>query len=233
MDIVDLGSLKPTTEDYMSFLSSLCDSLELDFGSYASLSPVTGDVIGYATYSDAWKHHYMSRDLHRIDPTLHVAGLSIAPVDWQRFDRDKKFHSVFEAASDFGVTTQGITVPIRGPYGDRGLLSVTKGGSLQDWEKLKRHIMGDLQTAAVHMHDSVMRNTGLNSVLSYPALSAREREILQWTAAGKLHQDIGDILSISHRTVELHLKSARTKLGALTTSQAVGRAVSLGIILPA
>lgn len=231
MDIIDLGS-RPTTEDYVSYIETMCDTLELDYGSYASVNPVTGDVVGYANYADDWKQHYISRNLHRVDPTLHVASRSIAPVDWQRFDRDQKFHSVFRAAADFGVSSQGLTVPIRGPYGDRGLLSVTRHCSLEEWGKLKKHIMGHLQTAAVHMHDSVMRSTNLFNALGFPALSAREVEILQWTAVGKQQQDIGDILSISHRTVEIHLRSARTKLGAMTTSQAVGRAIGMGLILP-
>ncbi|PKP61675.1 MAG: LuxR family transcriptional regulator, partial [Alphaproteobacteria bacterium HGW-Alphaproteobacteria-8] len=48
----------------------------------------------------------------------------------------------------------------------------------------------------------------------------------------KSQQDIADILAISHRTVEVHLRSARHKLYALTTAQAVGRAISLGLIYP-
>jgi DNA-binding CsgD family transcriptional regulator len=44
--------------------------------------------------------------------------------------------------------------------------------------------------------------------------------------------DVGDILSISARTVEVHLRSAREKLCTISTAQAVGRAVSLGIIHP-
>ena len=63
-------------------------------------------------------------------------------------------------------------------------------------------------------------------------MSMREREILQWTAEGKSQQDIADILTISHRTVEVHLRSARHKLYALTTAQAVGRAISMGLIYP-
>jgi hypothetical protein len=54
----------------------------------------------------------------------------------------------------------------------------------------------------------------------------------QWVAAGKSQQDVGDILGISTRTVEVHLRSAREKLGALTTVQAVGRAIGLNIIYP-
>ncbi|KEO54949.1 LuxR family transcriptional regulator [Thioclava pacifica] len=232
MDIIDLGAQSPTSADYMSYIATMCDALELDYGSYASVNPVTGDVVGYANYSDDWKQHYISRNLHRVDPTLHVASRSIAPVDWQRFERDRKFHSVFRAAADFGVSAQGLTVPIRGPYGDRGLLSVTRNCSIEEWEKLKKHIIGNLQTAAVHLHDSVMRSTSLVRAMGFPTLSAREIEILQWTAVGKLQQDIGDILSISHRTVEIHLRSARTKLGAVTTSQAVGRAIGMGLIFP-
>ena len=72
----------------------------------------------------------------------------------------------------------------------------------------------------------------LAKALYRPSLSSREVEILQWVAEGKSQQDIGDILSISHRTVEVHLRSGRDKLGALTTAQAVGRAISLGLIHP-
>ena len=216
----------------MSFIEQVCDALEMDYGSYASVNPVTGAVVGYANYPDDWKSHYMTQNLHRVDPTLHKAGLSIAPVDWKRFDRDVKFKSVFFAAEDFGITSRGLTVPIRGPYGDRGLLSVTRSCSSEEWERLKQHVMGDLQTAAVHLHDSVMRSNSLAGVMGYSALSSREKEALQWVAAGKTQPEIGDILSISHRTVEIHLRSAREKLGALTTVQAVGRAIGIGLIHP-
>jgi len=97
---------------------------------------------------------------------------------------------------------------------------------------LKPTIMRDLQIAAVHLHDSVMQSDQLIRALRFPALSGREREILQWVAAGKSQIDVADILMISHRTVEVHLRSAREKLRALTTAQAVGRAVSLGLIQP-
>ena len=191
---------------------------------------MTGVVQGYATYRQDWKAHYMAHNLHHVDPTIHKSVLSIAPVDWNRFERDAKFHRVFRSAHDFGITPQGVTVPIRGPYGDRGLLSVTAAMPEADWRKLNRQIVGELQLAAVHLHDAVMRTGLLLQPLARPLLSAREREVLQWVAAGKSQQDVGDILSISARTVEVHLRSAREKLGALTTVQAVGRAVGLDII---
>ncbi len=112
------------------------------------------------------------------------------------------------------------------------MFSVTRDCSDREWAMLKPTIMRDLQIAAVHLHDSVMQSDQLIRALRFPALSGREREILQWVAAGKSQIDVADILMISHRTVEVHLRSAREKLRALTTAQAVGRAVSLGLIQP-
>ena len=57
-------------------------------------------------------------------------------------------------------------------------------------------------------------------------------EVLQWLAAGKSQQDVADILNISTRTVEVHVRSSREKLVALTTSQAVGRAIGMNLIFP-
>ena len=54
--------------------------------------------------------------------------------------------------------------------------------------------------------DVYKRQDVLSQVLRFPTLSTREREILQWAAAGKSNQVIGDILGISNRTVEVHLR---------------------------
>ncbi|WP_323782789.1 LuxR family transcriptional regulator [Thalassovita sp.] len=231
MDLIDLSSVNDD-DRFLDFLESLCLSLGFDFASYATTNMVTGDVQGFANYPDEWKNHYAKKGYHRLDPTLYVSMQSIAPVDWGRFSHDEKFNKVFSDAFDFGITDRGISVPVRGPYGDCGLLSVTRKCSNTEWEKFKPEVIGDLQFAAVHMHDNVMKSGLLPKALSLPTLSTREKEILQWVAAGKSQQDIGDILSISHRTVEVHIRSGREKLGALTTAQAVGRAITMGMIYP-
>ncbi len=232
MELIDLSALPESDDTFLDFIDQICDRLGLDFASYATINPVTGAVQGYANYPDAWKLHYVEREMYRFDPTLWMSAKSIAPVDWSRFDKDGKFHTVFRAANDFGITPQGVTVPIRGPYGDCGLLSVTRKSGPEAWQKQRLEIATELQMMAVHMHDAVMRSNVLMKALKMPLLSTREREILQWTAAGKTQTEIGEILAISYRTVEVHLRSAREKLGALTTAQAVGRATGLGIIDP-
>ena len=232
MDLIDLSAVKDSDNRFTDFLDQLCDRFELDHAAYAGTNPVGGTIHGYVNYPDAWKLHYAEQGFHRIDPTLHMAGQSIAPVDWRRLERNDQFNSVFRDASDFGISDRGLTIPVRGPFGDIGMLSVTRDCKIEEWEKLTQNIMTDLQSVAVHIHDTVMRSDTLSQALRHPNLSTREIEILQWAAAGKSQQDIGDILSISHRTVEVHLRSARQKLYALTTAQAVGRAIAMGLIYP-
>jgi DNA-binding CsgD family transcriptional regulator len=232
VDLIDLSAVPNLEISLTDFLDQLCDRLEMDHAAYAGTNPVSGSVHAYVNYPEPWKQHYMAHGLHRIDPTLGKASRSIAPVDWRRLERDDNFQTVFNSARDFGISQHGVTVPVRGPYGDIGMLSVTRDCPAPEWDKLARSKIGELQSLAVHIHDTVMRSDALTRILRHPALSTREKEILQWVAAGKSQQDIGDILSISHRTVEVHLRSGREKLYALTTAQAVGRAIALGLIYP-
>jgi DNA-binding NarL/FixJ family response regulator len=47
-----------------------------------------------------------------------------------------------------------------------------------------------------------------------PALTSRERQVVQLTAEGFTSREIGEALSISHRTVEKHRENIKKKLGA-------------------
>ena len=58
-------------------------------------------------------------------------------------------------------------------------------------------------------------------------LTPREREVLDWVAAGKTNRDIAAILEASPRTVEKHLERIYEKLGVETRTAAAMRAVSL------
>ncbi len=54
-------------------------------------------------------------------------------------------------------------------------------------------------------------------------LTAREREVLQWVAAGKTNAQIADILAASPRTIGKHLENIYAKLGVETRTAAVNR----------
>jgi DNA-binding CsgD family transcriptional regulator len=232
LSVIDLSKLPVPENNFRLFLDTVCEAHELDFAAYAGVNPIAQSIHGVVNYPDDWQTRYVKQGFQHRDPTLIVASKSIAPVDWKRLREESSFKTIFNAAHDFGIAEQGMTIPVRGPYGEVGLFSVTRNCSDREWDMLKPDILGGLQNAAVHLHDNVMRSHAMTGELMQPSLSAREVEILQWVAAGKSQQDVADILSISNRTVEVHLRSSRSKLGALTTPQAVGRAVGLGLIYP-
>lgn len=231
MDMIDLSTHDEEVASHQTGIIKLCEQLGFDFGTYGVSNPLNGHFMGYAHYPQAWREYYVKHNLQYNDPALMVAK-AIAPVPWERLAKIETNKKFFERANDFGISGNGITIPVRGPYGECGLLSVTKNCPKGEWDKHLIEHAGALQMAAVTMHDELMTNGVLGGLVVNPKLSTREIEIIKWTAAGKTYQDISDILNISHRTVEVHLRSIRTKLNALTTAQAVGRAVSLGICHP-
>jgi DNA-binding response OmpR family regulator/DNA-binding CsgD family transcriptional regulator len=60
--------------------------------------------------------------------------------------------------------------------------------------------------------------------VSSAALTPRETEVLSWLAKGKTNRDIGDILGMSHRTVNKHLEHIFEKLGVETRAAAAALA---------
>jgi two-component system response regulator NreC len=65
---------------------------------------------------------------------------------------------------------------------------------------------------------------------TYETLTNREREILQMTVEGRTSQEIGDKLTISPRTVEVHRSNLMTKLGLRNQTELIKFAIKRGII---
>ena len=63
-----------------------------------------------------------------------------------------------------------------------------------------------------------------------PALTPRERLVLQHLARGLGNKQIAAALGISERTVKFHVSSVFTKLGASNRTEAVTRALQAGLI---
>jgi LuxR family quorum sensing-dependent transcriptional regulator len=61
-------------------------------------------------------------------------------------------------------------------------------------------------------------------------LTTREIEVLRWVARGKSAWEIGEILHITKRTVDEHVRTAARKLGAVNRTHAVALALRDRII---
>jgi DNA-binding NarL/FixJ family response regulator len=71
---------------------------------------------------------------------------------------------------------------------------------------------------------------GLNaSTVSFPELTAREREVLELIAAGRNNSEIAQVLSLSGKTVRNHVSTIFGKLRVADRAQAIVRAREAGL----
>lgn len=78
-----------------------------------------------------------------------------------------------------------------------------------------------------------MMNAGKKQAIARPfaamdLLSPREREVLAAVASGRTNRETGEILGISHRTVEVHRARLMRKLGVQSVAQLVALYVLYG-----
>jgi len=185
------------------------------------------------TYGDEWISRYYEQDYFSIDPVVEEGKRAFMPFNWSDLDWSSKKRSEFaEDAKGHSVGISGLTVPIRGPDGQHALFSLTSGQSEKSWERQLSEHLPDLHTIAHHLHEATVRIEGTSKPLEIVTLSIRERDVLQWAAAGKTTDEIATILGIAERTVRVYLDTSRHKLGASNRTHAVARALGIGLIHP-
>jgi DNA-binding CsgD family transcriptional regulator len=183
------------------------------------------------TYPEEWTSLYLRKNYFEIDPVIELSRSGFLPVDWSNLDRrSPRSRSFFKEAGSFDIGRHGLTVPIRGPSGERTLFSVTSNLSGPEWRKLRISSYHDLQILSHYLHEKVLFVSDLRKSGGYRKLSRREQECLQLLARGLVSKRIAARLQISESAVRLYLRSARHKLDAATIYQAIARASFLEII---
>lgn len=84
-----------------------------------------------------------------------------------------------------------------------------------------------LVAAAAIFHHHAIGEVRRNQVGAQP-LSIRERDCMVYAASGFRTARMAERMKVSEVTVEMHLRSARKKLRAQTTAQAIARAMIFG-----
>ena len=182
-------------------------------------------------YSSDWVEHYKERRFVEIDPVIQTGFRRLLPLDWEGFDRtDERIKTLFGEATEFGLGKKGLSIPVHGRHGDRGLLSISCDRADRDWTHDKLLYLRDFQVVATHIHDKVLRLEGHWPLERH--LSPREVECLQWIAEGKTAWECATILGLSQHTVRCYLESARHKLNATSNTHAVSIAHRAGLLLP-
>lgn len=223
-----------TLEELRELIGAMRDAYGLAHVVYHAIHlPGTGDPnpILLLTYEPDWVRRYTERNYFRIDPVVACGRCGFLPLDWTDVDRGPPDAlRFFKEAESYGVGRNGLTIPIRGPAGERALLSITSNMPARSWRDLRLEYMREFQFIAPFLHDQAVRLAGLRLPTLRRQLSPRESETLQLTACGFAPKQIAADLHLSATAVRLYLQSARLKLECSTLNQAIAKAVSLEII---
>ncbi len=191
-----------------------------------------GERFGCGTYTMEWIDRYLEKDYLHIDPVIHGCFQRFNPVDWKSLDWSSKPARAFmKEAIEFGVGTQGYTVPMRGPNGQFALFTMNHTCSDEEWATFIEKQQRDLILVAHGFNQRALAmEEGVFST-AMPSLSPRELSAMTLLAKGKSRAQASDEMQISEHTLRVYIESARHKLGAMNTTHAVARSLAIGIIV--
>lgn len=190
---------------------------------YATLNPY---MVMFNNYPAEWNAHYAREGYSLVDPTIAHCRLSLMPVLWD----DELFRASPQLRNDakaFGLC-HGWSQSAQDARGNESILSVARPEEPVElhefYEKVGQtswlcNLMHSLTLDLLHPQDA-----------SVPQLSEREKEVLDWTAAGKTASEIATILKLSESTVNFHIRNFTTKLGKTNKTSAVAAAARIGLL---
>jgi DNA-binding CsgD family transcriptional regulator len=208
-------------------MSRAAGALELSCFAYLCLPQRRSDPARLiSTYPRPWTDHYLSNHYERLDPVIRRTLQVTEPFEWDAGIASGKLSDaqcrLFEDAAAFGIR-YGFTIPIhdgRGPVAAVTFASDERRPTFRQCVERQRRV---LQLMALYFHAHARRKLGSGRMVDGVALSPREYECLEWSAAGKSTWEIGSILGIARRTVTFHLENAKAKLGISSLHQAIAR----------
>jgi DNA-binding CsgD family transcriptional regulator len=172
---------------------------------------------------------YLSADHRRLDIVPRLSLAQGRPLRWREAwetadtsEEERKFLALMQA-TELG---DGYCLPCYGPFGRNGFIGVgrMKEDSARDDVLIRQmHIIAQ----AAHMRICAL---ALRDNAPDRALSAREKEILDWVARGKSNSVIAEILNISAGTVDTYLRRIYEKLGVSDRTSAAVRGIGMGLI---
>jgi len=172
-------------------------------------------------YPTAWEAHFREFHLEKIDPVQRFCRHRLMPFHWNEpsflelLSRDQL--RILEDATAFGLE-KGFTVPLHAPNRHSASFSVA---SRKDDVDPSAYSLVQVIAPAVFEKALSLAHSEAPRKKDTERLSRRELECLQLVASGKSDWVIGELLSLSERTVHGYIENAKKRLGVATRTQAV------------
>jgi DNA-binding CsgD family transcriptional regulator len=217
-----------TKEELCGIFERAIQQFGIDFWAYSFESP-KGHVV-YGNFHESWADHYMKNEYYLIDALLDKSLPKLTPYQWSNYTQIAPLtiqqQEIFNQARDFGLY-DGISIPIHESNQSFTHISLASQEGIKHVNEIVSNYHNQIYLLSLYFH---MYVSGIKSNSSSLKLTDRERECLQWSAAGKLGHEIATILGLSNRSIVFHLENAKKKLNAKTIQQATALAFKHQII---
>jgi DNA-binding CsgD family transcriptional regulator len=198
------------------------------YGRRSALPLSNPRIVMHNNYPIAWQEQYVRAGHLVTDPSVLHARRSQEPIVWS----DALFRSapaLWDDARAHGLRVGWAQSSLDG-LGTGGMLTLARRSELLTGRELRAK-EARMSWLSQVTHIAISRLCRVSQPkCTRDALTAREMEVLKWTADGKSSQDIADIIAVSKCTVDFHMKNAVCKLQVANKTAAVVRAALLGYL---
>lgn len=197
--------------------------------------PTVSDYVILTNLSDEWMAFYRSERFYERDYPLDFLKSETTPLRWITIDDrlatepdGEKYASAWRIVQDWGINS-GVTIPLPFVGRYKGGISLVGPPHSDAEAQDKRYLANEAEILSLVylFHSSVNKSV---IARTHFGLSNREIDVLQRLSEGRQTKHIAAEFDTSPHTVEKQIKSARTRLGAQTTAEAVTHAALLGMV---
>lgn len=220
-----------TERELFDHLALSARQMGFEFCAYGIQMPIPisrPTVVMLNNYPLAWQASYAANAYIDIDPTVEHGRKSCLPLIWSS-QMQQAAPQFWEEAQSHGLHA-GWAQAARDASGAVGMLTLARrdkvlmpgeifaNNARMSWLSQYAHVA----MAQILLPQKIVESKVL--------LTAREKEVLRWTAEGKTAYEIGQILSVSERTVNFHINNVVVKFDASNKTQAAVKATALGML---
>jgi DNA-binding CsgD family transcriptional regulator len=186
--------------------------------------------------TDTWVRTYDERAYLELDPRVELAAEpGYAYWEARQFDKSPR-HKEFLTESATNGVESGLVVGLctRDPPSYAMLGFNRAAPTLHRWSAEQRLLIAGQATILGKILSRSVRRFLNEQELLFPAppmkLNLREREILTLAASGKTSKEIAAAVGVAKITVDMHVGTILSKMGALNRNQAIAKAIANRLI---
>ena len=185
--------------------------------------------IALGNFPKAWVEQYQKQNYATIDPVLKHCITNETPIYWQdaHDENNPLIKDFFEDATSFYLI-DGVSQGLRKSSSEVGMITLAS----KDFKPKSDKTINAIQLVQPYIHEQVIRLSEEYKEFKKTLLTKRELECLHHMVQGETSIQIAKALFISESTAVFHIKNIIEKLDAKNRTQAVARAVLIGLVNP-